>query len=126
MPGWGSMLQRGSYIANNLGRLGMYAAKGGLGRTTAGAMWGAGYGAMSDDTSVLGGALMGAGITRYGGAGIRRARLGMRGIGTANPRTLGMFGGFGKGAWNKLRMDYRVARLQANRGLGKIRGLWRR
>jgi hypothetical protein len=68
------------WMANNWGRLGLAAAKGGFGRTiqgaTVGALGGAAWGAMSSDTSVLGGALMGAGLgaggMRYGGAGLRK------------------------------------------------------
>lgn len=48
---------------------------------TTGALAGGLYGAMSDNTSVLGGAAMGFGIGRYGGAGLRA----MRGIGAGLP-----------------------------------------
>ena len=80
-----------------------------------GMVTGGAWGMMSDDTSVLGGAMMGAGIGavggRYGGAGLRRAALGRRGIGVGGERTItGMTGaaiGFGKGVRNAAMADYR-------------------
>lgn len=130
MPGWSSILQRGSYIANNMGKLGMHAAKGGFGRTAAGAVWGAGlgglYGGMSSDGSVLGGmakgAALGAGVARYGSAGIRAGRstgagMGLRGHAAAYGRA------FGRGVVGQARADYRGAVMSANRGYSRIRGI---
>ena len=92
-----------AYGAGNIGRVARGAAfnrgyafgqfartptgMGTLGGAAAGGIWGA----ASDDTSVLGGMAMGAGLGavggRYGFSAARRARLGYRGIGT------GMIGG---------------------------------
>lgn len=94
--------------------------------TTKGAVLGAAWGAVSDDTSVLGGAVMGAGMGRYGASGMRRAALGYRGIGVPGARgAMSAARGFGRGVWNRMRMDYRGARMATNDGLGKIRGLYR-
>jgi hypothetical protein len=93
-------------------------------RMIIGAGAGAAYGAMSDNTSVLGGAAMGAVAGRYTGAGLRRAALGYRGIGVASPGLRGALSGFGKGVTNTLRMDYRGARMLSNRGIGKMRGIY--
>lgn len=66
------------WMAKNWGQMAMGAGRGIFGRTiqgaTLGAAVGAGWGAMSSDTSVLSGALMGAGLgaagMRYGGAAL--------------------------------------------------------
>ena len=138
MPGLFSRV--GTYLAGsemraaagNIGQLAMFAAKGGLGRTTAGALYGAAagglYGALSSNTSVLGGmmggAALGAGGARYGGAGVRRGMLGYRGIGVSDVRTIGFGQGFAKGVSNMARQDARGVRMAANQGYGKIRGLF--
>jgi hypothetical protein len=94
------------------------------------------YGAVSDDTSIIGGMMGGAALGalggRYGAAGSRRAGLGYRGIGVGGDKTVtgirGAMAGFGRGIRTKGRMD--IANLQrgakgismtANRGLGRIR-----
>lgn len=80
---------------NVLGHLGAAKAMwGGLSRITrrtiAGAGVGALYGAWSDNTSVVGGAMMGAGLARYGGAAGRYAlKVGIR---RGDPRMLPMTG----------------------------------
>ncbi len=134
MPGFFSKM--GAYMAgagrsamgSKYAGIAMNAAMSRVGRgAMTGAAMGGAYGAMSDDTSVLGGAmggaLMGAGAARYGGAGLRRARLGQRGIGVSAPGMRGAMMGFGKGAYNMMRQDYRGAVMQANKGYGRIRGL---
>jgi hypothetical protein len=81
-------------------------------RTVIGALAGAGWGAMSNDTSVLGGALMGAAGARYLGAGIKRMGI-ARGFG-ASARA------FGRGAMNRARLDWRGVRMMSNRGMSRI------
>ena len=134
MPGFFSKM--GAYMAG-AGRsamgskytgMAMNAAMSRVGRgAMSGAAMGGVYGAMSDDTSVMGGAmggaLMGAGAARYGGAGLRRAALGRRGIGVSAPGVRGAVMGFGKGVYNAARMDYRGTVMAANKGYGRIRGL---
>lgn len=95
------------------------AMSGGFGRTLAGGLWGAAvggaYGAMSDNTSVLGGAikgsLLGAVGARYGGAALRRTGFASRGIGVA-ANAVGTYGSLGKaaamGIRNQAMMDYRI------------------
>lgn len=81
------------------------------GRTGQGALIGAGiggaYGAMSDNTSVLGGMAIGAGLgaggARYGGAGLLAATKGF--TGGFNPRA------FGQGVKNMVGRDYLSARM---------------
>jgi hypothetical protein len=83
----GGAATRAGNFAWNMGKLGSFAARGGLGRTAQGAMIGAGagaaWGAVSDDTSVLGGMAMGAGLgaggMRYGGAALAHRGLGPMG-----------------------------------------------
>jgi hypothetical protein len=89
-------------------------------RTIYGGAAGAAYGAVSNDTSIIGGAMMGAGAARYGGAAIRRGRLGARGIGVANRGIGGAITGALKGAWNMTRGD---TRLVSNHAINAIRGL---
>ena len=97
---------------------------GGLGRTAAGAAWGGAYGAMSSDTSVLGGALMGAGVSRYGGAGLKMANRGGGGLGfRAHAKMATM--GFGRGVYGQARRDYRGAALLSNNIGNRIKGLWK-
>lgn len=107
----------------SFGRLGMGLAKDAvstnIGRgAIAGAALGGAYGTMSSDSSILGGAIrgsvLGAGFTRYGGAGFRRAKLGYKGIGTREAKGelglngwLGWSSGFAKGVYNKGRQDTR-------------------
>lgn len=123
------------------GATALYGLRGGYGRTIAGAGWGgiAGglWGAMSDDTSVFGGALMGAGIgagtARYGGAGWRNM------WGAARFRGMNTFGAgmtaFGRGMRRQARADWRMALSQGtaarayiggglNRGYNKFRAMW--
>ena len=118
MQGAGIFSKLGGYIggtraataASNWGQLGSYAAKTAWGTNTGkGAMIGAGlgglYGAASNDTSVLGGMMMGAGLgaggARYGGAGINR----MNNVGFVTPKSAVQE--FGKGAYGQMRGDYR-------------------
>lgn len=94
-------------------------AAGGLGLTGRAAAFGAGvgglYGALSNDTSVLGGmaggALMGMGA-RYGAAAYRGARLGGRMTGPRMAGILGLPGGslaqgLGGGAYRGMRQAFR-------------------
>lgn len=124
-------MQQAVTAAGNWARLGWGAAKGQLGARTQttmlGAIAGAGWGVMSNDTSVLGGALIGAGIGRYGGAGLRRGRFGYRGIGVSGAQgKMSAVEGFVRGVWNRGSMDFRSARMMANQGYSKIKGLYRR
>ena len=88
--------------------------------TIAGAGAGGLYGASSNDTSVLGGAMMGAGI---GGIGARYGYTAYKGF-TRSGKQTGL-----DGMWRALRMrghlDYKGASLAANQGYEKIKGLWR-
>ena len=87
-------------------------------RTAMGAMAGAGWGMMSDDTSVMGGALMGAAAGRYLGAGAMSAAYSGRGLGfNASLRAYGR--AFGRGVSNMARRDFR--RVMSNRGVNRVR-----
>lgn len=116
----------------NWGQLGAATFSGKLGRTAAGAAWGGTlgglYGAMSSNTSVLGGIAMGAGLgaggARYGGAGLKRANMVGAGMGV-KAHGMAAASAFGKGAFNRLRLDYRGASMMANKGYNKIRGIGR-
>jgi hypothetical protein len=138
-----SMINRAGQAGYNMGQLGRYGASAmaagyrGLGSTGKGAVIGAGvggaYGMMSNDTSVLGGMMMGAGMGaaggRYGPSAMRRAKLGYRGIGVGGAATVtglrgGLYGG-ARGAYNQMRADYRGARLFSNVAANRIRGLHR-
>jgi hypothetical protein len=129
MPGFFSRV--GTYMAG-AGRQGLaqMAANPALRRTAIGAAMGGAYGGMSGDTSVLGGALMGAGLARYGGAGMLAASRSGRGLGfMGSVKAYGT--AFGGGVANlarrdamRVRMAGRSARMAANRGYGKIRGLF--
>jgi hypothetical protein len=89
-------------------------------RTAVGAVAGAGYGAISDDTSVLGGALMGAGAGRYLGAGVLSAMHSGRGLGFgASVRAYGQ--AFGRGVSNMARRDWRRLRVASNSGVNRVR-----
>src|SRR5688572_323024 len=104
----GAMSAAGSRLgtaAGNWGKLGMYGLSR-AGGTGIGALAGAAYGGMSDDTSVLCGAMMGAGLGRYGGAGLRRAARGGAGMGFG-AHSLHAAKGFGRGAWGQMRADFR-------------------
>ena len=100
----------------------------------AGAAAGGLYGAMSDNTSVIGGMMMGAGMGavggRYGTSAIRRGRLGARGIGVGGTSTVtgarGFLAGAGRGIANRARMDYRGARLSANSAFNGIKSSLKR
>jgi len=88
---WGrasASVARGGYL-NNAAR-GAWASPHGR-RAIIGAGAGAGWGMMSSDTSVLGGAAMGAGVGYYGGFGARRfAHSRARGLGVG--RSAGLAG----------------------------------
>lgn len=84
-------------------------------RTMVGALTGAAYGAVSDNTSVLGGALMGAAGGRYLGAGLKRAAMSGSGLGFRG--SLGAYArSFGTGMLRVMRRD----KLWANRGINRI------
>ena len=115
MPGIFSRM--GTYMAGAMGNTGR--------RTLIGAAFGGTYGAMSDNTSIIGGAMMGAGLARYGGAAVRRGMLGYRGIGVSTPGIRGAIMGANRGIRNRGMQDYRRSRVLANRGYSKIRGIFR-
>ena len=86
-------------------------------RTLAGAAAGGMYGGISDDTSVIGGMAMGGAIGRYGGAALRRGKIGRRGIGVGTPGMGGAMYGGGMGIRNQAIMDARsIRRLASNAG----------
>lgn len=122
MPGFFSRV--GTYMAGQ-GRSGLaaMAANPALRRTAIGAGIGGAYGAMSGDTSVLGGAMMGAGVARYGGAGMKMARNAGAGMGFGG-HAIAYGKAFAGGVANRARLDARGARMAANRGYGRIRGLF--
>lgn len=113
----------------------------GAGNPTAwGATVGAGYGMASDDTSIIGGGLMGAGLGRYGGAAALGAynapafRAGVLSFGAFSP------GIAGRAAWgafkNQGKADWRAAWTNGvaskgfigrtkNRAVNGWRALWR-
>lgn len=125
---WGQALRNLGQLAGYGARSVGAAARGKYGSTAAGAIWGAGagagYGALSNDTSMIGGALMGAGMGaaggRYGASGLRRARLGKRGIGVSGLGTRGAAQGFARGVRNKAMMDFRGARLAGNQAISRV------
>src|SRR3990167_508001 len=99
---------------------------GGLGKTARGSivggLAGGAYGAYSDNTSVLGGAMMGtgmgAGLARYGGAALRRGLLASRGIGVPAAQ-VGTYGSLGRaaalGMRNAAKSDFMKASIYARR-----------
>ena len=129
MPGFFSKV--GTYMAGAGAALGN--------RTVKGAMYGAAAGGinglMSDDGSLLGGAmggaLMGGAIGRYGGAGYMAARNAGRGIAGPMGHAKAYASAFGGGVANmakrdamRLRVMGRSAVIKANRGYGKIKGMF--
>lgn len=125
-----SFFSQAGQAVKNWGQLGSYAARGGFGRTTAGALWGGAagglYGAMSSDTSVLGGMVAGAGLgagsARYLGAGfISASKVGAGQKLGAHAKSYGQ--AFGRGVLAQAKWDYRGARMAANQGYNRIRGL---
>ncbi len=119
----------------NWGQLLGTTAKGGFGRTAAGALWGMGmgglYGAMSDKTSILGGMGMGlglgAGLARYGGAGAKGImRAAQQASMTGAPRIpYSQMAQRGMNAmWGQMRGDF--SRLRTNQIGSRIKGLWTR
>lgn len=123
MPGFFNTM--GTYMAG-AGRSAMaqMGANPALRRTAIGAAMGGAYGGMSSDTSVLGGALMGAGAARYGGAGMKMASNAGAGMGFAS--SVKAYGGaFARGVAGRARLDARGARMMANQGYGKFRSMFR-
>lgn len=87
-------------------------------RTAMGAIAGGMYGAFSDNTSMVGGALMGAAAGRYLGAGFLSGAYSGRGLGfNASLRAYGK--AFGRGVSNMARRDFR--QVMSNRGMNRIR-----
>jgi hypothetical protein len=86
-----------------------------------GAAAGGMYGAISDDTSVLGGALFGLGAGRYGGAGLRLANRGGARLGLGAHSALAGKR-FGLGAYGQMRRDYRSmgAFLGGNKSIQRV------
>jgi len=82
--------------------------------TMTGAALGAGYGAISSQTSILGGALTGAGL----------ATMGRYGMGAMRGMSLGGFPGAGARLGRMAAVDLGRSRIMANSGINKIRGLF--
>ncbi len=123
MPGLFSRV--GTYMAG-AGRTGLaqMAANPALRRTAIGAAMGGAYGVVSDDTSILGGAMTGAVMGRYAGAGVAAARGAGRGMGFR--ASMGDYAKrFGMGVAARARLDARGARMSANQGYGKFRSMFR-
>lgn len=125
------VLGQGSILARDL-MTGMRGYAASTRRSVYGAMAGAAaggaYGAASDDTSVLGGALAGAGLgglgARYLGAGVRRAGTAGRGMGLmASGRDYASK--FGRGVWGQMRRDFSGVTLAANKGINAFKGMGR-
>ena len=107
---------------------------GGYGMAARNAVFGAAaggvYGAMSDNTSVLGGALSGAALayggTKYGyegayrGAGIGTAMANARGLEGMEAAKLISNAGY-RGARRQVMSDFNSVRLKANRGYGRVK-----
>jgi hypothetical protein len=95
---------------------------GAAGRTaTVGAGIGGLYGAFANDTSVIGGAMMGAGIGlagRYGRAGLRSAN---RALGPKGSPTYDLGSAFMGGIGRRFMRDVRGPSMLANQGFNKIR-----
>lgn len=162
MPGWGAALQKGfNYVGGAAGfgaaaaasrggfrgaaaryglqGIGMFASAAGRSPTAAmtagGMMAGGAWGAISGDTSVLGGMMMGAGLGRYGFAAARGARQGAR-YGIPGAGATGVGGrawagmrGAGRGAFRTMRADANRARgfigsrLNGNSAPNAVKGL---
>jgi hypothetical protein len=114
-------------IGKSIGNIGWMAAQGKAGRTAQAAVLGgaggAAWGALSSDTSVLGGAMMGAGLgaggARYGGRGLAVGR-GARAAGMSLKSSIG-YGTLGAG-----RLAYRDAKrsgaaIMSNKGVARVR-----
>lgn len=98
-------------------------------QTIGGALAGGMYGAMSDNTSVLGGAAMGAGLARYGGSAIRGAMKGHAGSflpgmrpGVATTMRMAARGAFRQAKADGLR-SYRTIGRTMTKARGKINSL---
>jgi hypothetical protein len=95
---------------------------GAAGRTAAvGAGIGGLYGAFADNTSVMGGAMMGAGMGlagRYGRAGLRAAN---RALGPKGSPTYGLGSAFMGGVGRRFARDIRGPSMLANRGFNRVR-----
>ena len=103
-------------IFRNIGRAG--ASRLLRNRTAMGAITGGMYGAFSNNTSIVGGALMGAAAGRYLGAGFLSGAYSGKGLGfNASLRAYGR--AFGRGVTNMARRDFRT--IMANRGMNRIR-----
>lgn len=128
MPGLYSTMARAStYAYMGLANT----ARGRYGRSAQGALLGglagAAYGAVSTNTSVLGGMMMGGGIGaiggRYGRAGLMRASaLSGKGMGFGTHAAFAA-SEFGRGVRAQALMDIRGARMMANRAWNRIPGL---
>jgi hypothetical protein len=112
----------------NWGQLAGFAGKAAWGnRTGRGAIIGAGlgaaWGAVSDDTSVLGGAAIGAGLGavggRYAGAGFVGARGAGAGMGLG-AHAKDYASKFGSSVWGQVRNDFSGAKLAGNRGANAV------
>lgn len=118
---WGGLsygaggLGSGLYRMSNMSNAGMWA--------TTGAIGGGVYGAFADDTSVLGGALMGAGLFAGGyGAGRLGAR-GIRGYSLARRYNLGRGQAAGVGMRAMGRMSQRFMGSMYNRAVNGFQGM---
>lgn len=93
-------------------------------RTVQGAMAGGAIGAATGEntgTGFLGGAIMGGAGMRYGGAAMRNAKNYMSGKGPVSARGLGL--NMRMGVQDRMAADFRGARMAANQGFTKIKGL---
>lgn len=120
MAGAYGVRSAGSGIAGGYAALGR--GVGAAGRT---ALMGAGagglYGAMADDTSVIGGALIGAGAGlagRYGRAGIRHTRKYLGGQGATTYS--GAARGFGGAVSRRFMRDVEGVSMRANRAINSV------
>jgi len=97
---------------------------GGAGRAAAiGAGIGGAYGAVSSNTSVLGGAVMGAGMglgVRYSQSGIRATSRYARGP----ISTRGVASQFVGGAGRRMKRDFGISAIKANKGFNSFKGLF--
>lgn len=87
----------------------------------AGAVLGATYGSFSNNTSMLGGATMGAGLATGGRYGYRALNRGL----TSYLRGGSFRSAFGTSISRMARSDFGRGRMVVNSGYNKIRGLWR-
>jgi len=126
-----SMISQAGQAGYNMGQLARFGgqglgrlATGGYGATAAGAFWGGAaggaYGSQNRNVGVIGGAMIGAGLTagavRYGNRGITAYR-GARSAGLSRGMSMK---GAGGDIFRKGKIDFGRARLAANDGFNKL------